>query len=493
MGIIKRQGFKYSFVSYFGVVIGIISVLYIYPLNKEIYGLFRFVVDTSNIFVPFIMLGASGISIRFFNKFKNETNGNNGFLSLVLLICSLGIVLFLFFILLFWNKFIDLYQLKTSPYYYEYLYLSIPIAIIYAIITVLRNYTSNVGRVVIPTLLDQIIKITFPILLLFYLENLISLDLVMKAVVLSYIFYLWILIIYIRSLGQFKLSKIRIPEISLNREIFSFGFYAIIGSAGSMLALRIDTFMVGTMKELNDTGIYSIAALIATNIAIPIVAIASIAAPIVSKAWEENNMEEIKMIYRKSSINLLFIGSLLFMGVWLCVDDIFKIMPKGNEMITAKYVIFWIGISKLFDMATGVNDLITGYSKYYRFNFYTLILMAIINIICNLILIPLYGVLGAAYATAFSSIIYNLVKYLYIKRLLNISPFTNKTTQLILISLILYTFIYNIPAIINPYFSILLKGFLLVSLYIPISYYYKISSDINEIIDNLLKKIRFAK
>lgn len=129
------------------------------------------------------------------------------------------------------------------------------------------------------------------------------------------------------------------------------------------------------MKELSDTGIYSIAALIGANIAIPLTAITSIAAPIITKAWGDNNMEEIEMIYKKSSINSLIIGCFLFLCIWLCLDDLFKIMPKGNEMISAKYVVFWIGMSKLFDMATGVNDIITGYSKYYRFNFYTLIIL----------------------------------------------------------------------------------------------------------------------
>lgn len=491
MGVIKRQGIKFSIVNYIGVVIGALSTLFLYPYDKEVYGLFRFVVDSANLFAPFIMLGSAAISIRFFHKFKNNNEGHNGFLFLLLIVCTIGSIFFLVLSNFGWDLFLGNFKDKKSPLYLKYIWIIVPLSLLYAYINLFRSYCSNFGRIVIPTLLDQGIKFTFPILLIFYLCKQIDLQWLMHGVLLNFIVFLILMTVYTNKLGHLNIKpKLSFLNKNLKKEIFSYGLFGIMGSAGSMLALRIDTFMVGTLTELSDTGIYSIAALIATNIAIPITAISSISAPIISKAWEENNLVEIKMIYKKSSINLLIAGLLFFIGIWLCIEDIFKIMPKGNEMLIAKYVVFWIGISKLFDMATGVNDLITAYSKYYRFNFYTIMLMAIINIIGNIVLIPIYGSLGAAIATASSSIIYNLIKYLYIKYKLKMTPFSSKTLLLLSLSLAIYGIICLIPLTFNSFYSILIKGFLLLVLYIPAIYYFRISEDVNEIINLSIVKIR---
>ncbi|HMG15616.1 MAG TPA: oligosaccharide flippase family protein [Saprospiraceae bacterium] len=491
MGVIKRQGIKFSIVNYIGVVIGALSTLFLYPYDKEVYGLFRFVLDSANLFAPFIMLGTAAISIRYFHKFRDYNRGHNGFLFLLILVCAIGCVIFILFTYFGWDTFIEYFKDKKSSFYQQFLWIIIPLSLLYTFINLFRSYCSNFGRIVVPSLLDQSIKFTFPILLILYISKIIQLNWLMYGVILNFVLYLIVLIFYTNHLGHLHLRpKFSFLNRNLSKEIFSYGLFGIMGSAGSMLALRIDTFMVGTLKELSDTGIYSIAALIAANIAVPITAVSSISAPIISKAWQENNLGEIKMIYKKSSINLLIVGLLFFMGIWLNIDDIFKIMPKGNEMQIAKYVVFWIGMSKLFDMATGVNDIITAYSKYYRFNFYTIVLMAIINIIGNIILIPIYGSLGAAIATASSSIIYNFIKYLYIKYKLMMTPFSSKTLLLAILSLAIYYLISLIHFQMNPYISIVSKGLLLSGMYIPLIYYFRISEDINEIIDSILKSTK---
>ena len=42
MGVIQRQGLKHTIVSYFGVLIGLFSTIFIYPRVPELYGLFIF-------------------------------------------------------------------------------------------------------------------------------------------------------------------------------------------------------------------------------------------------------------------------------------------------------------------------------------------------------------------------------------------------------------------------------------------------------------------
>ena len=80
MGVIKRQGIKQSLVNYFAVAVGAISVVFIYPLDRGTYGLARFIIDGGMFIAPFLMLGFSSVTIRFFPFFKDEERGHNGFL-----------------------------------------------------------------------------------------------------------------------------------------------------------------------------------------------------------------------------------------------------------------------------------------------------------------------------------------------------------------------------------------------------------------------------
>ena len=66
-------------------------------------------------------------------------------------------------------------------------------------------------------------------------------------------------------------------------------------------------------------------------------------------------------------MNQLLIGGFLFILIWGNVNNIFQIMPHGEIYQKGKYVIFLIGISKVFDAATGINAAILSYSKYYYY------------------------------------------------------------------------------------------------------------------------------
>jgi len=154
--------------------------------------------------------------------------------------------------------------------------------------------------------------------------------------------------------------------------------------------LQLDVFMVSILSdgELSDTGVYTIALFIANVVIIPSKAITAIAAPIISQSWTKNNTQKIQNIYRKSSLNGLIAGIFLMICIWLSIDDLFRIMPNGERYDGGKYVVLILGLTKLFDMATSVNQHVIGYSKYFRFNFYAVLILAILNIFSNYIFIP---------------------------------------------------------------------------------------------------------
>jgi O-antigen/teichoic acid export membrane protein len=326
---------------------------------------------------------------------------------------------------------------------------------------------------------------------LFFIWQYLSIEQVINGILVTFILALIGVIVYIYWLGQLKLK----PDFSLFnkgkiKEIRGFAFYSFFSNFGNVLAFRIDMFMVPTLLDFKENGIYAIALFIAGAIAIPTNAITQISGPIVAESLKNNDLVHVKQLYQSSSINLLVVGLLLFVCIMVSIEDLFSIMPKNEELTDGLVIVFLIGLAKIIDMATSINNQIINYSKYYRFGFYAILLMAAFNITANLILIPKFQIIGAAVATLLSLSIYNLVKMIFIHWKFKIQPFTWNTLWVLLIAVGAYGIGILIPATEIAILDILLKSVVIGSVYSLLVYYLKISEELNNMLDKFLKRLR---
>ena len=67
-----KQAFLFTIINYAGILIGIVSTLFIYPKNKEMLGIFRYVESLAQILFPIMLLGASQALIKFGPKLDNK-------------------------------------------------------------------------------------------------------------------------------------------------------------------------------------------------------------------------------------------------------------------------------------------------------------------------------------------------------------------------------------------------------------------------------------
>lgn len=495
MGVIKRQGIKQSIVAYIGAILGLINTLFLYPYawSAEELGLVRFFMDSAMLLSPFIILGLTQISIRFFPTFKNDEQQHNGFLFFLVLGTLAGFSLLSILYLLFQTHILALYADK-SDLFQLYIPYIVPLAGLIALGSIFYSYSTNLRRIAIPTIFNLLyIKITLPILALSYFFGYISLLTVVYGILGTYLFRIISYLIYFKKLGKLYLK----PDFSLfNKSLFKemaiFGSFSILGAFSSLIATKIDTIMVASLAKdtLESAGIYSIAFYIANVIKIPVTAIWSISAPIISSAWKKNDTAYIQEIYTKSSINLLIIGLFLLIGIWTCIDDLFLLIPNGEVYEVGKYVVLFLGIAQLINAVTGVNDYIILYSKYFRFHLFTLLVLAVFNIVANFYLIPTYQLLGAALATLASISLFNLIKLVFIQQKMKMQPFTWKTLWVILIGIASYSIVYFVPTPQNPILAILLKGIIITILYITPIYLLKISPELTNLPKQLLKRLK---
>tara|TARA_B110000914_G_scaffold150098_1_gene131522 strand:- start:8663 stop:9370 length:708 start_codon:yes stop_codon:yes gene_type:complete len=228
-------------------------------------------------------------------------------------------------------------------------------------------------------------------------------------------------------------------------------------------------------------------------IGVPARAIGSISAPLIAISLKENDILKIKNLYVKSSLNQLIIGSLLFLLVWLNIDDLFMLLPEKFQ--GGKVVVLFIGLSQLFNISTGVNGLIITNSKFYSFDLYANIFLLFFTLFTNYIFIPdssplydygIYGIDGAAFATSLSILLFNLIKMIFVYLKLKIQPFSLQTIYTIILAFL----IFFIVSIFNFEFyniiNILIRTFCVLILYILCIYNFNISKDLKNLMKDFI-------
>jgi O-antigen/teichoic acid export membrane protein len=116
------------------------------------------------------------------------------------------------------------------------------------------------------------------------------------------------------------------------------------------------------------------------------------------------------------------------------------------------------------------------------------VLLVFVIVGLNLILIPKYGINGAALATLIAIGMYSLAKLLFVVFKMKLFPFTKNTIVSFVITVVLFLAFYFWEFPFHPIINIGLKSILLSVLYLALHYYFKVSSDINFVIRNVIGK-----
>ncbi|MFO7257212.1 MAG: polysaccharide biosynthesis C-terminal domain-containing protein [Bacteroidota bacterium] len=427
MGQAIRQSIFTSVVSYAGVVIGYVNLLYLYPrfLEPEQIGLLRTIVDAALLLAPFAQGGLAQTILRFLPHFTTYQDKGHGFVNLILLLSLCGYGIFLLLILAFREPLMSFYS-DNAATIANYTTLILVLTFIVMVMTLLEYYSRALMKLVFPSLVREVcLRLLQALLVTLYFLGTINFEQVLTGTVVIYLVALASLIIYLAAGGHLGSGlTFRSLTAPRKREIFSYSALSLVTSGSMILIGKLDSQMVAALAGYAANAIYTTAFYMATVIEIPKRAISQTSATLIARAFATHNMSEVRTIYQKSALNQYIIGALLLIGVWANLDNIFTIMPKGEVFGTGASVVVWVGLAKLLDMAFGPNSEVIVMSRYYWFNMVTLVLLAILVIISNAYLIPEYGIIGAAYATAISLTLFNLLKWIFVWLTLRIQPFT---------------------------------------------------------------------
>jgi O-antigen/teichoic acid export membrane protein len=439
MGVVIRQSIFTSLISYLGVIIGYINLLYLYPkfLDVEQIGLLRTLQDAAILFVPFAQLGLAQSITRFFPHFNKNDESKSAFITLILILSLIAFGIFWIAFTFAQPMIIGFFEEQAGAIA-AYLHLVLLLTFLLLVTTLVETYSRSLFKVAFPGLLrDVVIRLLQGILVSMYFIKTISFHQFLVMNVLIYAFTLSVLVINLSISGHLKLrvnfSYLRIEKV---KELLQFSTLSFVGTSSLIIIGKVDSLMVAGLLGFASNAVYTTAFYMATVIEIPKRAILQTTMPLISEAFEKNNLGDIDTIYKKVAVNQLIIGALLLIGVWANLHNIYALVPKGEIFEAGAYVVILIGLAKLIDMLFGPSSEIIVLSRYYAFNIVVVLILAFAVIGLNLWLIPRYGITGAAIGSVAAMFLFNSVKCLFIYWKFRIQPFSFATVKVFGILLI---------------------------------------------------------
>jgi len=488
MGIVIRQSLISTALNYFGVALGAFNALWLFPkaMTTGEIGLYRVIIGMAFLFVPFAQMGISQSSIKFFPEHKSQLERNR-FLTVLFLLALISFIVFLGAFNLFKTPIINFFETR-SPEVIDYFDLVLALVFLMVIYGILESYSRNILKIIFPNFIKEVFLRFFTTILVFlFLMNKISFDQMLYALLINYIFAVLLITGYLGIKYKIRLN-FQLTQIK-KKPLIQYALFTLLGTGGAVIVMQIDSILVTGLLGLDKNGIYSTAFFMAVVVEIPRRAISQLSSPLISRAFHDEDVQEIDHIYKRTSINLLIAGSLVFALIYVNLDNIFYLIPNWQRFESGKIVVVIIGLAKLIDMASGVNTEIIIMSRYYRFNLIAIVMLAILTIITNLWLIPIYELKGAAIATAISLVFYNFVKFLFILIKLKIQPFSIKTLLVILIALFNVILMAYTPSTGHYIFDIILHSTIICILFLILNYWMKTSEDLIELFHSIWRKI----
>lgn len=486
MGIVIRQSIKATVVNYIGAFLGFITTMFVVTrfLRPEEIGLTKVIYEVAFLFASLAQLGTSASAMRFFPYFRNPEKKNNGFFFYLLLMPAIGSVVFLFLYYLFRQPVTDFFA-KNSALFVDY-YSWVGTLIVFLVFwMIFETYSNLLMRIVVPKLIREIgVRLMLVTVYLLYAFHYLSLSGLVSGYIAVYGVAMLLTLLYVSRIGTLSVKHdFSFIDKPLRIKILKYTLFLIAGTLGGTIVSQLDVFMVSSQMGLSYTGIYTIAFYMAAVIEIPARSITSIASPIAAVALKEGDLYTANELYKKVALHQLIAGSTLFLFIWINIDNIFAVIPNGEIYAAGKWVVLFIALAKLVTVTLTFGGNLISFSRYYYWELYFTFFLVALTIYTNRLLIPLWGMSGAALATFITCVLaYSWRQWIVLKKVKG-NPYSSGIFKQIGVILFLLGVDYLLPRWTeNPIADGCYRTFIIGILLLGLLYYLRISPEINRLI-----------
>ena len=252
-----------------------------------------------------------------------------------------------------------------------------------------------------------------------------------------------VLAFYFLEKKVFPILNTKVKAVSVDKELFFFSFPLIFAGLAGLITSWTDTLMLGYFRTSSEVGIYNVAMPTASLLGIVLSAFGIIFMPVATGLYARSREGDLRNAYSNVTKWIFAIVLPGFLLMSLFSTSIIGIM-FGAEYVEGATALTILAFSYFVSALVGLAALIlTTYGR-------TKIVMgcgfvgAGSNVLFNFILIPIYGINGAAIATGSSVVLMSVLYLLFVYRIARMQPFRVSYVKPLFASVIAVSVVYTI-------------------------------------------------
>lgn len=497
MGVVRKQSILSLIGIYAGFAIGAVNqFLFIRHLSQEQFGLTTILREVFLTLTTFASLGTLLTFHRFFPMYdKSLGREKNDLPFLILTACTIGLVIVISSLFLF-KEFIILKFSKNSPLFVEWFYLLVPLTCTVLLIQLFEAFAFMLKRTIGSNIIKEVgFRIFQSVIIILYCFQLITIDTFFILFSFMYLPSVIIMAWMVFAKDGIRITT-RISRLTkkIYRKMISFTVFHFTGAAISVVPVAVNISLLSSLSPLglNDAAVYGIAKFVVSVIDGPSRSMLGINVATISEASHNRDHDKVARIYQKTSISLSIVGiaifALILVNINLINTPLFT--DSGKDFSKLPLIFAIIGISKVFELSMGLNNVILYLSKHWRIEFLITSSVILLNIPISYMLTKEFLLLGTAIADGLLVSLFCILRFVAVKKLIGIQPYTRKTLGLLFIGILSLAATLLVPDTPNLFLTNSIKSIVFGTFYFVGIWYYKPSEDFNEIIRKAIAKVK---
>lgn len=490
--------------SYAILILNILVQLFYTPivlklLGQSEYGLYQLVASLVS-YLSMLSFGLTGSYVKFYSRYKIKNDEQsisklNGLFiivfSIIACICVIVGLGLTFNVELFFKRSLSSQEIGTAQILMIVLIInmaiSFPSSVIDCYIVANEKYVFQRALNLIKIVAGPVV--TIPLLLVGYKSIAVVSVTTMVSIIVSVISG-----IYAIGCLKMKFAFLQLPK-GLFKEIFVFSSFIFINIIVDQINWNTDKFLLGILSGTVSVAVYGVASQINNLFTNFSTTISSVFTPRINLMVEENieNNEISNLFIKVGRVQFIVLSYLLLNIIFL--GKYFICIWAGKEYEQSYYVLLCLVIPAIIPLIQNLGIEIQRAMNMHKFRSYVYIALAIVNVLCSIPFIKLFGAVGAAFGTAISLLLGNgiVMNWFYYKKMkLNIPEFWKQILKMcrgMILPIIIELVYINIVGI-NSLYTFGFGAILLLIVYFFSMWFWGINLEEKDLFRKMFAKVR---
>lgn len=251
----------------------------------------------------------------------------------------------------------------------------------------------------------------------------------------------------------------------INKELIEYSLPLIFVGFLTKIYFWTDSFFIGYYLDAANVGIYNVAVSIALLLTLVPPLFLQIFVPIVNKEYSKGNKNVVQQLSQQIG-KWIFIINLPVLILFFTFPGAIINILFGEEFLPGATPLKILVIAAFINSLGLTSEKLILMKGKTKLLFFNLVITSIANIILNILLIPRFGINGAAMATSLAWIIMTFLLLIEVNKTLSIIPIRRKVITIALTSVIPFLILILLESYIQKtLFSIVLTVIIFLSVY----------------------------